>query len=276
MFAAPDASRCAMASEQGQQLRDEGKLRDARTKFIECAADACPRVIRQDCAGWLKETETRQPTVIFDAKDDRGRDLGAVRVSVDGKLVTAKLEGRPVEIDPGAHHLVFEAEGFIADPQDVIIKENEKGRRLLINFRHRGAGGSAPATPASVPTPPPKAAGDSAQASSVPVVPIVLGGVAVLGLAGFTYFFLSAASDAGCSPNCTDAQIDDLKSTVLVADISLGVGIAAGLGAGAYLLLAKPSGTASSTPSGARSTWARPTGLQLVPTRSGGAIRFDF
>jgi len=264
-LAAPDASRCALASEQGQQLRDEGKLREARSKFIECAAEVCPQVIRQDCSGWLKETETRQPTVIFDAKDDRGRDLGAVRVLVDGKQITTKLEGRPVEIDPGPHHLIFESEGFTTEPQDVIIKENEKGRRLLVPF-HPRSGGVAPTgtSPAA-----PKNGGESAAgSSSVPIVPIALGGVAVLGLAGFTYFFLSAASDAGCSPNCSNAQIDDLKSSVLIADISLGVGIAAGLGAGAYLLFAKPS--SSQGPS---------AGLQqvrLLPTRNGGALRFDF
>jgi hypothetical protein len=100
-------------------------------------------------------------------------------------------------------------------------------------------------------------------------VPIALGGVAVLGLAGFTYFFLSAASDASaCTPSCSNAQIDDLKSNVLIADISLGVGIAAGLGAGAYLLFA--------TPSSSQGTSAGLKQLRLLPTRSGGALRFDF
>jgi hypothetical protein len=69
------------------------------------------------------------------------------------------------------------------------------------------------------------------------VIVWALGGVAVVGLAGFVGFGISGRSQQSdlddCKPNCSQGDVDDMKRTYLFADIALGVAAIAG-GAAAY------------------------------------------
>src|SRR5207248_1806862 len=79
---------CLKGSEEGIAARDRGNLRDARKRFVTCAADACPKAMRIDCARWLEDVEASIPTVVFGAKDARGGDIFDVSVYVDGEHIT--------------------------------------------------------------------------------------------------------------------------------------------------------------------------------------------
>jgi hypothetical protein len=63
----PPKAACAHAAEDGQRLRTEGKLREARESFTACAAERCPALVRSDCSGWLAEVEAAVPTVVIRA-----------------------------------------------------------------------------------------------------------------------------------------------------------------------------------------------------------------
>jgi hypothetical protein len=82
------------------------------------------------------------------------------------------------------------------------------------------------------------------------VAAYVLGGVGVVALGSFAAFALSGKSAEsamdGCKPACTQAQADKMRLRYLLADVSLGVGVAA-LGVGGYLYFSaarEPNGTA--------------------------------
>ena len=77
----------------------------------------------------------------------------------------------------------------------------------------------------------------------------VLSGVAVVGLGSFTYFGLSGKHQENdlkshCAPGCQDSDVDAMYRSYLIADVSLGVSLAAASVAG-YLLLS-PSKTSPS------------------------------
>src|SRR5215470_4150062 len=76
---------CIEASEQGQQLRDEGKLIKAREKFLTCVRDTCPGMIRKDCTEWLAGVDANLPSVVVSARDESGHDVTTVRVLLDGE-----------------------------------------------------------------------------------------------------------------------------------------------------------------------------------------------
>jgi hypothetical protein len=59
----------------------------------------------------------------------------------------------------------------------------------------------------------------------------VLGGIAVTGGAVFAYLAATAKSDADhlratCAPGCNPADVDAIRTRLIVANVSLGVGIA--------------------------------------------------
>jgi len=249
---AQDKAQCIAAAEQGQKLRDQGKLRSAREKFVACGQSSCPPIVGNDCARWLAEVDEVLPSIVIAAHDDRGADLTAVQVFIDGNLVTDKLDGKPIAIDPGTRTLRFEHAGSAAVEKQLVVREGERHRAVDVAFAAPPAP-AEPARPAPMqegstlappvterPPPPPRA----------PVAGYVLAGTAVAALGGFTYFGLKARADVSslqghCAPGCPDADVSNARREALVADILLGVGVLAGAGA-AWVFIAHARATHAS------------------------------
>jgi hypothetical protein len=107
----------------------------------------------------------------------------------------------------------------------------------------------APHTEEPAPAQPPTVAGP--RRSKVPAY--VLGGVAVVGAASFSYFALSGHSEFNtlnhCKPYCQPDDVRRVRTKYLLADISLGVSVVALASAGYWLFSApKEAPIASSTP----------------------------
>ena len=45
-----EKTQCISASDEGQQLRDDGKFKLAGDAFARCARPTCPGVVRRECA----------------------------------------------------------------------------------------------------------------------------------------------------------------------------------------------------------------------------------
>ena len=76
---------CVKAAEDAQSQRSNHQLRAARLKFLLCAQQTCPAVVRNDCAGWLADVDKVMPSIVVQARDTRGVELTDVRVVVDDK-----------------------------------------------------------------------------------------------------------------------------------------------------------------------------------------------
>jgi hypothetical protein len=149
--AADDKATCLEAASEGQTLRDAHKLFEARAKFRVCAAAGCPAVVQSDCAHWLDEADKAQPTVVFIAKDASGKDVSAVRVTVDGKPLTETLDGTGLAVDPGRHVFTFTVAGQAPVATTLVLASGEKDRREHISLGGAAAGAdTATAQSASV------------------------------------------------------------------------------------------------------------------------------
>ena len=86
-----------------------------------------------------------------------------------------------------------------------------------------------------------KDSGEKSEPSIVPVV--VVGGIGVLALANFALFGLMGKSDVdklqNCKPNCAESDVDSARTKLIIADISLGVGVI-GVGVAAFLYFTRP------------------------------------
>ncbi len=230
---ADDVAECVSAAEEGQSLRSAHLLRAARMRLLACSQTTCPAVVRSDCAGWLAEVEKLLPTVVLEARDANGADLVDVQVFVDDQLLTDRLDGLSVAVDPGIHQFRFERPGVPAVLQQAVIREGEKGRTISVRLES-----PQPAQPAPLPVlPPPR------EHRRVSPLAYVFGGVALASLGSFAYFGLTGRAEAadladGCGRNktCRESQVAPVRTKLLVADVSLGVGLLS-LGAGAYFLI---------------------------------------
>jgi hypothetical protein len=248
---ADDKQQCLTASDQGQSLRDDGKYSRAREAFAACSREACPTLVRRDCTKWLAELEQGWPSVVVSARDDKGADLVAVSVRVDGAPLVSKLDGKPTPVDPGAHVFRFEAAGFSVVEQNVVVHAGEKSRLLAVQFGtpagQPAAGASAAAAPAGAGTKAEPEPGSAPSPRGTRASAWVFGGIALAGFATEAYFGLSGLSDRsnlqhGCgqTQSCSQSSVDAVRTKFTVADIGLGVGLVSAA-LSAYLFIAAPA-----------------------------------
>lgn len=245
---ADEKQACLTASEKGQTLRSESKMREARTLFQVCARPACPKIVRVDCAKWAAELNQIAPTVVFGARDASGKDLVDVTVSMDGEVLVETLDGKSVVVDPGKHDFKFETNDGQSVTESVVVKEGEKARAIDVSFGTvvSGGGGTKPPSgggkgPEEPQEPPPGAEAGSGGGHTV--LPWIVTGVGVAGVGvGLALYF----SGAGMIPdNCdastricrrvgneTNAQLDEdrEKASSGVGQRDLGLYIAIGGG----------------------------------------------
>lgn len=257
--------QCADSYEKAQYLQRDGKLTAARAQLLVCAADACPGFVRSECAKWLTEVDANQPTVIFAVHDADGHDLVDVRVEVDGALLTEKVGGSALPVDPGEHTFrLTRSASSAAVEQKVVIRVTEKNRIVRFDFPREATGtGTGTETGAGTGT----RAGSSG--GFIPGIVVGAAGLAMLGVS--IGLGVSAQSDAdalrnsACAPRCPSSDLDAVKTKLIVGDVFLGVGIAA-LGVATVLFFVRPGkGTPQAT-------------LSVVPTAFGAnaTVRFSF
>lgn len=255
------AEQCLQAYSDGQRARKRGEFRKARELLALCGGVSCPTALHGDCQRWLSEVETATPTSVFRVVSSKGEELQDVQLAVDGGPAQV-LDGRAVQFDPGEHTLEFTAPGhrplrrqhsFVEGEKLVIHTVELQSLESSVQAGPEGPGDTSSAGEATSGT-------TSEAASALPesgssTVPLWLGvGAAAMGAGGFTYFGIEARADekalSSCSPNCTNARVEQVEREYLLANISLGVGVVGLLGAAAWLVFTPGQSRSSSSAGG--------------------------
>jgi hypothetical protein len=210
-----------------------GRLQEARAQLLVCVRDGCPRFIHDDCAQWLSEVEATQPTLVFAALDDAGRDLTGATVSLDGAAVANATDGREHTVDPGQHVVRLQALGRSVEAS-IVVRSGEKARRVELRL--------PPAERPTLAAPTASPGGER----PVPASVWVTGGTSVALLAtGFVLWGVGRAAasryDAQCqSSGCTAGDHDAVERQLVAGDVAVGVGVVVAAVA-AYLFLSRPA-----------------------------------
>jgi hypothetical protein len=231
---AADREACFSAAESAQKLRTQGRLRAAREKLLACAQTGCPSAVQSDCTRWLSEVGAEVPSIVVEAHDPNGNDVADVRVLIDGATVADRLDGRPIELDPGSHVLRLERDGAAPVDRSLLVVASQKARVVEAQMLPLG-----PAAAASSP----------AFWKSVPAPALVLGGIGAAGLVSTAVFWAWGRADysslrSSCSPACSPSSVSAVRTKLVVGDASLAVAVVA-IGAGAWLFLTRRHETAA-------------------------------
>lgn len=256
--AEPPAAQCASAYENAQLLRQRGKLLAARDEANVCAREQCPEIARRDCARWAEELGREIPSIVVVVRDDADHDVPARRLLIDGALRPEITSGRPLELDPGSHVFRIERPNAAPFERSVTVYQGERDRVLRI---------TAPSPPSAPPPAPVVTAVPGVAPARTAEGPsyapaFVVAGFSVLafgvsGVLGLTGRQELSNLHATCAPNCTDAQVDPVRTRLTLSDVTLGIGLVSGALA-TYLFIRTASGRA--TP---------PVRVEVAPVREG-------
>ncbi len=216
-----EASRveCFTRHEEAQVARRQGRLLEARSGLRICSRASCPSAIRGDCVDWLDQVGRSLPSVVVTARA-RGSDITNVKVLIDGKLMTERLSGTAIELDPGEHRFRFVTPQWPAIERTVLVSEGVKERPIDVEF--------APPLPAAA------AAGASPKANRRRGLQppnrfdYVVGGIGAASLATSAFFggwgvWLYNEYRDDCFPVCDAEDTSAVKNRLLVADVALGL-----------------------------------------------------
>jgi hypothetical protein len=239
---------CDASFSSAPDLVKQGRLRAARDALLRCSSEPCPAAMRPLCAEDLRQLEPRVPTVVLIAKGADGFDLANVRVTEAGQTIQERLDGRAVEMDPGAHSLQFERQGSDPVVVSVLVHEGEKARQVVATFSN---GAAPPPAVSALPTPPTPAAAVGVPASATRPVPwtvYAVGGGALAATGTFAYFGLHGLSQRSvldaCRGSCDHDSVQAARTSLALADASWIVA-AIGYAAAATLFLTRPTVTAT-------------------------------
>lgn len=241
-LAQAQANECA-ALGRASALRAQGKLSAALSQLSSCMeATECNAEARRRCAAEQQALANEMPSVVVHAHDGRGNDLVDVSVTLDGEPFVSKLDGLAMSIDPGEHTFVFTRAGQDPVTHTERIEPSDKFKLVTVELpdaellKQRALASQAP----------PEAPGRSPARL---IAGASLAGLGVAGIAAFVGLGLDARSEEKelgrtCVRNCSDGAVSSVRTRYTLANVSLGVGLAA-LGASAFVLL---TGQSSSAP----------------------------
>jgi hypothetical protein len=230
-FASPalaaDKQACVDAHSDAQRLRKAGKLIDAQRALATCSASECPGAVAQDCTTWRDEVEGAIPSIVLAARDDSGRDIVDVRVSVDGVVVATHLDGRALPIDPGEHTIRCEADGRVVE-LPITAHASEKARPIRIEL--------PAAAKVTTPTPPPPEMHPTPTPDSprhpLPVAFWLFGAIGVASLGVFSGLAIDGysreshlSSTCGVTHMCSPNDVGGVANEYHAADVALGATI---------------------------------------------------
>jgi hypothetical protein len=215
--AGPTVSECLDASSASLKAGNEHKLRAERAALLRCASASCPSEVRKECSRRVDEVNAAMPTLVFEAKDENGNDLSAVKVLLDGQPFASRLDGSALPVDPGEHTFLLETDGYPALSKKLVIRESEKDRRESIRF------GNAPTEPAAAAgakesnKAPEPASAPGEERQGMPgqkIAALTVGAVGVVALGVGGAFGLSALSKKSsaqqvCPDQCADTNGQD-------------------------------------------------------------------
>jgi hypothetical protein len=261
------SKECIAAADEGQKLRDEGKLTTAREKFITCAAKACPNVIAKQCSQWLVDAEHDMPSLTFRALDDEGKETFAVKVVIDGVNVAQSIEARALSIDPGEHTIRFERADGKSIEEKVLVRPGEKNRMIELSFQPK----APPVVVTPKPVAPPPVDGAPSEGFHVPLLGWVGLGVGVAGGAMTAIFAISANGDESdlrstCAPSCDPSKKSAIDTKVVLANVGLGIGV---VGLGVAIVTTVLANT------GSKPEPAKKTETTANAANAGAFVRFD-
>lgn len=269
--AAPTQKECLAAADDGQKLRDDGKLVSARDKFILCASKTCPNVVAKQCNQWLSDAEREMPSVTFRAIDDNGKEILDVKVYVDDKQVAQVIEAKALQVDPGEHRVKFERADGKSVEDKVLLRPGEKNRLIEISFQVK-------APPPVEPPPKPATPEPTPEPDRPPFRIPTLGwiGLGVFAAGGITTIAFASMANGDetdlrerCAPTCPESEKSGIDTKIAIANVGLFVGLA-GLGLAVVTTVLENTG---SKPPPAKAT-ARGVTFDVAPT--GAMVRGAF
>lgn len=125
---------CTVAYDEAREQADTGHLLEAKAKLDQCAKLTCDDFVRRVCQGLMAQLDEDVPSIVPVVTDDAGSPHVFVEVRMDGELLTSKLNGLALAVDPGRHELTFSNDSGVFATRRVMVVQGERNRPIAVKM----------------------------------------------------------------------------------------------------------------------------------------------
>jgi hypothetical protein len=232
-------SACATAFASAQERERSGHLREARELLLTCAKATCSKVLRQACRTKFTQLDSDDiPTIVPFVADDAGAPRVDVQVRMDGELLTSRLDGQALPVDPGMHEFSFSTDSGVFETQKILIVQGQHNRQIsvLLHSPDKGVQKEAVAAPVAQASPVETKAAPDRPASAAPsphqTEPEVPSpeGRSEGGKSALPYV-LGGGGLAGVAAGASVVYLGKTDASSVAADVAIGVSVGVGVAA---------------------------------------------
>lgn len=120
-----DKDACVEDYTKGKELAEAAELRASRERFAKCAKASCGGFIQQECGHHYTQLDSDIPSVVPFVTDETGTPRALVAVKVDGALLTSRLDGHALQVDPGKREFSFETDDGVFATRKVMVLQGQ-------------------------------------------------------------------------------------------------------------------------------------------------------
>jgi hypothetical protein len=121
---------CASAHTKAQEREQSGHLREAKALYEWCAKPSCDKYLQEECTTRATQLDADIPSVVPVVTDREKGPRVDCQVKMDGEVLTSKLGGQALPVDPGMHEFTFSTDQGVISTQKVMIVEGQRNRPL--------------------------------------------------------------------------------------------------------------------------------------------------
>jgi hypothetical protein len=129
---AKSSPACTRAYQKAVALHESARLIEARKEIAACVKAHCSPALKRKCLKRYTQIKAQIPSVIPEVRDESGRPLRDVEVTMDDEMLTPYTDGRPIQINPGQHEFSFSDEHGVIDKKTVDISPGQRNRRIAV------------------------------------------------------------------------------------------------------------------------------------------------
>lgn len=115
-----------------------GHIPEAIDAYRACTQETGCGWLAQKCDAKIKLLQSKLPTIVLVANDENGQPVADVEVRVDGNLLTSKLTGVGLPIQPGLHELSFSNGNGVFATEKVMVVDGQHDHLVTVTMRPQG------------------------------------------------------------------------------------------------------------------------------------------
>lgn len=255
------------APEVAQARIDAGQFRRARELLLACVDSSCGGEVRPTCSTKLQELNAVMPSLVFRAHDGEGNDLTNVVVRLNDEVLTSRLNGMALPVDPGSHDFTFERSGYLPVTRRLVVERGVQFTSIGVEISQPLGAPAETARSAVRPSP----------TSDRSMLGWTLTGVGLAAAGGFAWLGatgrerdnllreschpVTAPPDSTAMIPCSDEAVASMSTRYLMANVAAGLAaVSAGVG---LVLLLTDSDSAEEAGAARLEAAVGPTGGQI-------------